>query len=341
MAISFFVNWELWQQMTFVLAGAIVLVFCAGLVKLWWMQRFLRKHTILDEEKRARQQEMKRSGLPLGRKVDIPFGVRAIQSGVQVDGIWISRPGTPVEPESPRRASSTTLEVAVDPKGKENARAPSATSLNATTKAAQALVTPKASPTESVFERSSQSEASTEVEHNAQTQHQRPRGSGGRLTNITSNETLDIHGLSQLEGAFSRRQYETYQPATNFPSVHSSISSRNRTAVDHSSSSSDEDNSRPVVHYVPRRPDHNPRASSGLSLASNRPTPVRTYTSGDVHVNTSTRKVNSGFEVLPAGTFSRSNSDADVSNATRSGRSRSRLSRIQKKDRDVSSGRGV
>ena len=30
-----------------------------------------------------------------GRKPDIPFGIRAIESGVEVDGVWISRPNTP------------------------------------------------------------------------------------------------------------------------------------------------------------------------------------------------------------------------------------------------------
>lgn len=37
---------------------------------------------------------------------DIPFGVRAIQSGIEVEGIWISRPNTP---GSSHAASSPTL----------------------------------------------------------------------------------------------------------------------------------------------------------------------------------------------------------------------------------------
>lgn len=37
----------------------------------------------------------------------IPFGVRAIQSGVQVDGIWISRPATPTE--TTKLTSAVTL----------------------------------------------------------------------------------------------------------------------------------------------------------------------------------------------------------------------------------------
>lgn len=52
------------------------------------------KQEILDEEKRARTNEMQKTGLQMCSGVDIPFGVRAIQCGVEVDGIWISRPNT-------------------------------------------------------------------------------------------------------------------------------------------------------------------------------------------------------------------------------------------------------
>ncbi|KAK3396544.1 hypothetical protein B0T20DRAFT_337055, partial [Sordaria brevicollis] len=98
----FFMSWELWQQMTFALAVAIAAVFAAGLVKLWWTNRILRRQEILDEEKKARIDDMRSSGIrPNSSKraaaSSIPFGVRAIQSGVQVDGIWISRPATPTE----------------------------------------------------------------------------------------------------------------------------------------------------------------------------------------------------------------------------------------------------
>ncbi|KAK3956412.1 hypothetical protein QBC32DRAFT_389703 [Pseudoneurospora amorphoporcata] len=107
----FFMSWELWQQMTFALAVAIVAVFCAGLVKLWWTNRIVRKQEILDEEKKARIDEMRSTGLrPTSSKrlaSTIPFGVRAIQSGVQVDGIWISRLATPTE--TTKLTSTVTL----------------------------------------------------------------------------------------------------------------------------------------------------------------------------------------------------------------------------------------
>ncbi|KAF7550297.1 hypothetical protein G7046_g8064 [Stylonectria norvegica] len=91
--VVFFLSWELWQEMTFVLACCIVLVFVIGFVKLWWTNRVLRRLELIDEEKRARVSTMSHC-------------VRAIQSGIEVEGIWISRPNTP---DDSQVASCTTL----------------------------------------------------------------------------------------------------------------------------------------------------------------------------------------------------------------------------------------
>ncbi|KAL8370290.1 hypothetical protein RB595_000598 [Gaeumannomyces hyphopodioides] len=114
---TFFVNWELWQQMTFVLAAAICVVFVLGLSKLAYQNSLMKKQELLDEEKRHRIQEMESTGLPHKRVIDIPFGVRAIQGGVEVDGIWISRPTTPNTRKSmaPGMASTTTIAVTANP----------------------------------------------------------------------------------------------------------------------------------------------------------------------------------------------------------------------------------
>lgn len=80
-----------------VLACCIVIVFIVALFKLWWTNRQLHHQEQLDEEKRARLTEMRRAGLSPSKKRagNIPFGIRAIQSGVGVEGIWISQPTTP------------------------------------------------------------------------------------------------------------------------------------------------------------------------------------------------------------------------------------------------------
>lgn len=83
-------------------------MFAIGFAKLWLTNRLLRRYELLDEEKEARLSEMRRCGIPIPRVNEIPFGVRAIQSGIEVDGIWISRPNTPDES---KRASSATLNL--------------------------------------------------------------------------------------------------------------------------------------------------------------------------------------------------------------------------------------
>ncbi|KAL7628135.1 hypothetical protein AAE478_002333 [Parahypoxylon ruwenzoriense] len=381
--INFFVNWELWQQMTFVLAAAIVVVFFAGLVKLWWLSRFLKKHTILDEEKRARQLEMQKSGIPVGKRVDIPFGVRAIQSGVEVDGIWISRPGTPVEvsQSSPSFASSSTLEPENRPKGKEKEVNISGGVRRPTTTASEVESTPVQSPQPSppILPISlSDQHIPTEAEYvqvrafplGAQPTY-RPKGSPRHRVDPSTGEFLNF---DQPESNTARPQeVETYVPTNSSSSSQSSASSHQRTMIDRSSTSSDEGALRSNMRYMPnhhhsgiplsrtqysygdvevpsssrdyfssapaeqrRNPFGTPSSTESqpvprLPLAASRPVPHRTY-SNDAHANTTSRRVNEGFEILPAGTFSRSNSQNDMEN----GQSRmGSNNRAHKKSRDL------
>jgi hypothetical protein len=71
-----------------------------GLCKLYYDQKKIRKYTKVDKGKQAQTPEMLEAQREVPKddvsKNDIPFGIRAIESGIEVDGVWISRSNTPV-----------------------------------------------------------------------------------------------------------------------------------------------------------------------------------------------------------------------------------------------------
>lgn len=81
----------------------------------------MQKLELIDAEKRARRSDVQRCGVNSLLVNEIPFGVRALQRGVEVEGIWISNSNTP---ELSQVASSTTLigEDSAKSKGKSRAR---------------------------------------------------------------------------------------------------------------------------------------------------------------------------------------------------------------------------
>ncbi|TVY27381.1 hypothetical protein LHYA1_G002995 [Lachnellula hyalina] len=99
---SFYLSWQLWEKMTFVLGLAILTVFCIGWGKVLWRNRLVQRQEIVDEERRIRIQELRTSGqlIELQGGHDVPFGIKAIESGIEVEGIWIpSRKNSPVRSE--------------------------------------------------------------------------------------------------------------------------------------------------------------------------------------------------------------------------------------------------
>ncbi|KAK5120522.1 hypothetical protein LTR85_006177 [Meristemomyces frigidus] len=95
-----FVGWAIWQKLTFCLALAIVVTVLLGLIKLGHTHWRLRKYSaVAEQEKREqalhRQMSQRRRPASNEKGDDIPFGVRALESGIEVEGVWVSRPTTP------------------------------------------------------------------------------------------------------------------------------------------------------------------------------------------------------------------------------------------------------
>lgn len=322
----FFLSWDLWQQMTFVLAMGIVAVFLAGLVKLWWNSRLMKKQLIVDEEKRARVEEMRRAGLPLKRTNDIPFGVRALQRGVEVDGIWISRPVSPNGTATTKVAPSVTVinldgDKVVEDSSSDSKPVP----ISTTATESSPKNSPRLGHVYSTADDSRPAQARSEPESRI------PRADGG----------LNEDTLRKLEGSpFHRPAYDTYAPtAAPHPRHQSSLSSsgessppqsvRSASGRSHASSRSSRlymgknmhearigystvyrqsDDYRDVVNGVV------PARTQGINTFPNGPTadpngntnmlaPEPSFGPGDLHYNRKARRVNGGFEVLPAGTF--------------------------------------
>ncbi|KAL6717945.1 hypothetical protein ACLMJK_004030 [Lecanora helva] len=115
MATGFWNSWQLWEKLCFVLACGIVFVVLLGCLKLAYNHWRLRRYTKIDAAKAAIKQEMQYSQSVRQRRADrVPFGVRAIESGIEVDGVWISRSNTPVSslPGSPALSGTTFKQTA-------------------------------------------------------------------------------------------------------------------------------------------------------------------------------------------------------------------------------------
>ena len=75
----------------------------AGLIKLAYDHAQLRKFARIEKEKLEEQPMVEEFARQRRGRQDIPFGVRAIESGIEVEGVWISRNNSPASsaPASP------------------------------------------------------------------------------------------------------------------------------------------------------------------------------------------------------------------------------------------------
>lgn len=321
---------------------AIVAVFCMGLGKLWWTNRLMQKREILVREKQARLTEMRKAGLPTKRGSNIPFGVRAIQHGIEVDGIWISRPATP-NPESPNKRASLTTLVALDSDSSKKGRHLSDDSRTVSDNTLDSRPRRKQSPSDGLSPHRLAPDSDS-LERNPSpapraSQFAAPKPKRPRLANALSEDTLwrlEGQGPSLAPGRYARGPSqrssvvssggESVDSQTKSAMSGRSSSGRSYTSARSSRLHSSRNLYEPRVGYYPvshmayereaREQGDTPRNRTPISpipqsethssppLSGNDlPLPEPTFGPGDLHMNRSTRKVNAGFEVLPAGTF--------------------------------------
>ncbi|KXT17906.1 hypothetical protein AC579_5936 [Pseudocercospora musae] len=103
---NFFSAWATWEKLVFLLGCAIVVTILLGCGKLAYTHRKLRRYTALAEQEKKEQAVARQ--MSQRRKPDAPFGIRAIESGIEVEDVWISRSNTP-EPPTTRDTNPSSL----------------------------------------------------------------------------------------------------------------------------------------------------------------------------------------------------------------------------------------
>ncbi|KAK4178828.1 hypothetical protein QBC36DRAFT_323822 [Triangularia setosa] len=277
-----------------ILAMGIVAVFCAGLIKLWWNNRLVNKQELLDEEKRLRVEEMRRSGLDTKRTNDIPFGVRAIQGGVEVDGIWISRPASQDDPAATKLVSSSLTDTS------QSSAPPlvSQSSLESQRPLLQTLSGMNEDTLRSLEGHGSRRPHDTYIPTSGQQAPRQPSQQSlvSSLGESVNSSTRSGSGKSNASSHRSRvyapkpppeRQYQ-YHQATNARTGQDLLSDPFQTPA------------RTLSGFSVRLPSG---TQTPLLSMNGIPVPEPTFGPGDLHFNRSSRSVNGGFEVLPAGTF--------------------------------------
>ncbi|KAG5931073.1 hypothetical protein E4U53_001959 [Claviceps sorghi] len=266
---SFFVHWELWQQMTFVskatifayavkvLGCSILIVVLLGVFKLWLANRRRQAHEVIDEERRARIAEMDYCGIRHLNHNSIPFGARAIEQGQQVEGIW----------NSCRELSETSPATSTATMANDHDSRPS-------------------QHDQVVYQRL----------HGIQEESARRASSSSSADTHSSTPSSTYHDCRSMSHPEDDADDVTIPPSQT------------------------DDNSRP---YQPSKTDQVSLRQPSMTLTSSLPAPVassiseplldstraprtpkgRAYGSAQVYANRERRNMNSGFEILPAGTL--------------------------------------
>ncbi|KAJ6131242.1 hypothetical protein N7523_001702 [Penicillium sp. IBT 18751x] len=91
--MAIWVDWALWVKLTMVLGLLIVLVLIAATFVLIFQRWKIRRYAALE----AGQKLVDFEQYPLLAQDDVPFGARALERGIEVEGIWVSNNNTPIQ----------------------------------------------------------------------------------------------------------------------------------------------------------------------------------------------------------------------------------------------------
>lgn len=93
-----------------------MLTILLGCLKLFYTRYRLRKYIAIADKRQAQLRDREEGREVMRQRVDdVPFGIRAIQSGVQVDGVWISGANTPV-PSTPTSVAASPIDEPSPPR---------------------------------------------------------------------------------------------------------------------------------------------------------------------------------------------------------------------------------
>ena len=175
-----------------------------GSIKLGYSRWRLRKYTAIAATKEAQRKEMLHTESVTRRRApDIPFGVRAIESGIEVDGVWISRSNTPSTSVPGSPAFSESSEQNSGNAG--SSEQPSSTTIVPRLEMPQPALNPTSSrPLSSSFDRAVSAEiiptrpSSSEFTSRGRPTYQPRRSSHLRFSNSHDNDNSEA--LAALEG---------------------------------------------------------------------------------------------------------------------------------------------
>ncbi|KAL3460710.1 hypothetical protein BJX64DRAFT_177178 [Aspergillus heterothallicus] len=112
--MAFWKGWALWQKLSVALAFLLALVLVYSFSVLTYNRRKIRRHA--NEEANQRAEEEAEMGEVGSEATDIPFGARALEKGIEVEGIWtMKRHSLPRQPSVTAKNRNSVLSAFLRP----------------------------------------------------------------------------------------------------------------------------------------------------------------------------------------------------------------------------------